>query len=34
MSNRKSDGFYSLSKLGRQKIVTETENWERVATTM
>jgi transcriptional regulator len=26
--------FYSLSKLGRQKIQTETENWERVATTM
>ena len=26
--------FYSLSKLGRQKIETETENWERVATTM
>jgi PadR family transcriptional regulator, regulatory protein PadR len=26
--------FYSLSKLGRQKIETETENWQRVATTM
>ena len=26
--------FYSLSKLGRKKIETETENWERVAATM
>jgi transcriptional regulator len=26
--------FYSLSKLGRQKIEVETENWERVPTTM
>ena len=26
--------FYSLSKLGQQKIATKTENWERVATTM
>jgi PadR family transcriptional regulator PadR len=26
--------FYSLSKLGRQKIATETEDWERVASTM
>ena len=25
--------FYSLSKFGRQQIETETENWERVATT-
>jgi PadR family transcriptional regulator PadR len=26
--------FYSLTKLGRQKIATETENWERISTTM
>jgi len=26
--------FYSLSKLGRQKIATATENWERVAAIM
>jgi PadR family transcriptional regulator, regulatory protein PadR len=26
--------FYSLSKLGRQRVETETENWDRVATTM
>jgi PadR family transcriptional regulator, regulatory protein PadR len=26
--------FYSLSKLGREKIATETEDWERVASTM
>lgn len=26
--------FYSLTKLGRQKIETETENWRRVTTTM
>ena len=26
--------FYSLSKLGWQRIEIETENWERIATTM
>jgi len=26
--------FYSLSRIGRKKIAEETENWERVASTM
>jgi PadR family transcriptional regulator PadR len=26
--------FYSLSRIGRKQIEEETENWERVATTM
>jgi PadR family transcriptional regulator, regulatory protein PadR len=26
--------FYSLSKIGKKKIEEETENWERIATTM
>src|ERR1700759_3610482 len=26
--------FYSLSKIGKKKIEEETENWERMATTM
>ena len=26
--------FYSLSRIGRKKIAEETENWERIATTM
>ncbi len=26
--------FYSLSRIGKQKIEEETENWERIAATM
>lgn len=26
--------FYSLSRIGRKKIAEETENWERIASTM
>ncbi len=32
-SNRRAR-FYSLSRLGRKQIETETENWERIAATM
>jgi transcriptional regulator len=32
-SGRKAK-FYSLSQIGRRKIAVETENWERIATTM
>lgn len=32
-SNRRAR-FYSLSRIGRQKIEEETENWERIASTM
>jgi PadR family transcriptional regulator, regulatory protein PadR len=32
-SNRRAK-FYSLSRIGRKKITEETENWERVASTM
>ena len=32
-SNRRAK-FYALSRLGRKQIARETENWERVATTM
>jgi len=32
-TNRRAK-FYSLSRLGRQQIEEETENWERVAATM
>ncbi len=32
-SNRRAR-FYSLSRLGRKQITSETENWERIATTM
>lgn len=32
-SNRRAK-FYSLSAIGRKQIDMETENWERVATTM
>ncbi|HEY1577362.1 MAG TPA: PadR family transcriptional regulator [Terracidiphilus sp.] len=32
-TNRRAK-FYSLSRIGRKKIEEETENWERVASTM
>jgi transcriptional regulator len=32
-TNRRAK-FYALSPIGRKKIEEETENWERVATTM
>jgi transcriptional regulator len=32
-TNRRAK-FYSLSRLGRKQIEEETENWERVASTM
>jgi PadR family transcriptional regulator, regulatory protein PadR len=32
-SNRRAK-FYSLSRVGRKKIEQETENWERIASTM
>jgi PadR family transcriptional regulator PadR len=32
-TNRRAK-FYSLSRIGRQQIEMETENWERVAATM
>ncbi|HEY2470864.1 MAG TPA: PadR family transcriptional regulator [Terracidiphilus sp.] len=32
-TNRRAK-FYSLSRIGRKKIAEETENWERVASTM
>jgi transcriptional regulator len=32
-TNRRAK-FYSLSRIGRKKIADETENWERVASTM
>jgi len=32
-SNRRAK-FYSLSKIGRKQMEMETENWERIATTM
>jgi PadR family transcriptional regulator PadR len=32
-TNRRAK-FYSLSRIGRKKIAEETENWERMASTM
>lgn len=32
-TNRRAK-FYSLSRIGRRKIADETENWERIASTM
>jgi PadR family transcriptional regulator PadR len=32
-TNRRAK-FYALSRIGRKKIEEETENWERIATTM
>jgi len=32
-SNRRAR-FYSLSRIGRKQITSETENWERIAATM
>jgi len=32
-SNRRAK-FYALSRIGRKQIEKETENWERIATTM
>ncbi len=32
-SNRRAR-FYSLSRIGKKQIETETENWERIAATM
>jgi PadR family transcriptional regulator, regulatory protein PadR len=32
-TNRRAK-FYSLSRIGRRQVEMETENWERVATTM
>ena len=32
-ANRRAK-FYALSRIGRKKIAEETENWERVASTM
>jgi PadR family transcriptional regulator PadR len=32
-TNRRAK-FYSLSRIGRQKVAEETENWERIAATM
>jgi transcriptional regulator len=32
-TNRRAK-FYSLSRIGRKKVEEETENWERIATTM
>jgi PadR family transcriptional regulator len=32
-TNRRAK-FYSLSRIGRKQIEMETENWERIATTM
>jgi PadR family transcriptional regulator, regulatory protein PadR len=32
-TNRRAK-FYTLSRIGRKKITEETENWERVASTM
>jgi PadR family transcriptional regulator, regulatory protein PadR len=32
-TNRRAK-FYSLSRIGRQKVEEETENWERIAATM
>jgi transcriptional regulator len=32
-TNRRAK-FYSLSRIGRRQIEMETENWERIATTM
>ena len=32
-TNRRAK-FYALSRIGRRKIAEETENWERVASTM
>ena len=32
-TNRRAK-FYSLSRIGRTKIAQETENWERIASTM
>lgn len=32
-TNRRAK-FYSLSRIGRKKIAEQTENWERVASTM
>lgn len=32
-TNRRAK-FYSLSRIGRKKIAEETENWERIASTM
>ncbi|HLY42131.1 MAG TPA: PadR family transcriptional regulator [Terracidiphilus sp.] len=32
-TNRRAK-FYTLSRIGRKKIAEETENWERIASTM
>jgi PadR family transcriptional regulator, regulatory protein PadR len=32
--NNRRAKYYSLSRTGRKQIETETENWERIATTM
>jgi PadR family transcriptional regulator PadR len=32
--NNRRAKYYSLSRLGKRQIATETENWERIATTM
>jgi transcriptional regulator len=32
-TNRRAK-FYSLSRIGRKKVAEETENWERIASTM
>jgi transcriptional regulator len=32
-NNRRAE-YYSLSRLGKRQVATETENWERVAATM
>lgn len=32
--NNRRAKYYSLSRLGKRQIATETENWERIAATM
>jgi PadR family transcriptional regulator PadR len=32
--NNRRAKYYSLSRLGKRQVATETENWERIATTM
>jgi PadR family transcriptional regulator, regulatory protein PadR len=32
--NNRRAKYYSLSRIGKKQIDTETENWERIATTM
>jgi PadR family transcriptional regulator, regulatory protein PadR len=32
--NNRRAKYYSLSRLGKRQVATETENWERVAATM